>query len=114
MDSATKLSNNFVNFASTQSTNYVVIEDKINNVFGIQYHPEVTDTTYGKKVYRNFIRLCDIKVKKKRIIENQLKQIQSNIQKDIPLNETVLIAVSGGVDSTLIFISSLRCSILKI
>jgi GMP synthase (glutamine-hydrolysing) len=56
MDVATKLTDNFVNYTSTQTTKYVLIEDKVNNVFAVQYHPEVTDTKYGKRLYRNFVR----------------------------------------------------------
>ncbi len=87
----------FVKIASTKSVNIAGIEDTNRKIYGIQFHPEVTHTTGGTQILKNFLfeisgakRDWDIKEVKDHII----KSIKSKIK-----NEKIIMAVSGGVDS---------------
>ena len=70
-----------------------------NNIYGVQFHPEVTHTEQGKLIFKNF--LFDIAGCKR---DWDPKKILMQIQEDIihtTKNKNVLCAVSGGVDSTI-------------
>ena len=61
-DQVVKLPKNFICIASSKSSKLSMIENKKNNFFGIQFHPEVTHTDKGKIILKNFIFLvCKIK-----------------------------------------------------
>lgn len=71
---------------------------KLRNIYGLQFHPEVHHTQYGKKIIDNFItQVCRAKKKwsMSKFIDEQVDKIQSTVGR-----EKVLCAVSGGVDST--------------
>ncbi|MDO8742974.1 MAG: glutamine-hydrolyzing GMP synthase [Candidatus Azambacteria bacterium] len=68
-----------------------------NQIFGIQFHPEVTHTTHGLKILKNFIYdICREKQSWK--ISDIKKRLITEIKKEV-MKEPVLIGVSGGVDS---------------
>lgn len=109
MDVATQVPNNFVTYGYTTITKHAVIEDHTNNVFGVQYHPEVKDTKSGKRMYRNFLSYSGCKFNKKENLLNQLIEMRGEILSNVEEDEVVLIAVSGGVDSSVLceFVSSI-------
>ena len=97
-DCITKLPKNFKTLASSKSSKYAIIENKKKNIFGIQFHPEVSHTNKGNILLKNFvIKICKSRANwkvtnfKKSIIENI--KIQTNYEK-------TLCALSGGVDSS--------------
>lgn len=66
-------------------------------LFGIQFHPEVTHTKQGKAILTNFVcGICKCKADwtSKNIIEESVAQIKAQVGDD-----EVLVALSGGVDS---------------
>ncbi len=72
-------------------------EDKAP-VYGIQFHPEVTHTLDGKNILKNFlvdIAGCACNWTPSAFIENTVDELKAKIG-----NEKVLMALSGGVDST--------------
>lgn len=109
MDVATEVPNNFTTFGYTTITTHAVIEDHERNIFAVQFHPEVKDTKNGKRMYRNFLSHCGCKFNKKENILNQLTDMKQQILSEVKDDEIVLIAVSGGVDSSVLchFISSI-------
>ena len=109
MDVATEVPNNFETYGYTTVTTHAVIEDHLNNIFAVQYHPEVKDTKSGKRMYRNFLSHSGCKFNKKENVLNQLTEMKMNIVSDVKEDEVVLIAVSGGVDSSVLseFVSSI-------
>ena len=66
-DQVSKLPKNFKVIASSQNSKFAIIENKLKNFYGVQFHPEVTHTENGKKIISNFIFLI-CKIKKKLVI----------------------------------------------
>ena len=99
-DKVTKAPNNFrITGKSTNSSiSSFSLEDK--NIYALQFHPEVTNTQYGKNIIKSFIiDICKCKKEwtTKNIINEKVRQI-----KNIVKNEKVLLGLSGGVDSTVV------------
>ncbi|XOU94620.1 MAG: glutamine-hydrolyzing GMP synthase [Candidatus Kerfeldbacteria bacterium] len=96
-DKVSKLPAGFRALASSDNCKYVAISNEKKNIFGLQFHPEVSHTKNGKKILGNFIKLT--KAKKtwsmKDFIDNKITEIKDQIGKD-----KVVCALSGGVDSS--------------
>ena len=66
--------------------------------YGFQFHPEVTESTHGMDLLRQFaVEIChaNLSWSMENIIEEEITRIQNQVQ-----NQTVLLGLSGGVDST--------------
>jgi GMP synthase (glutamine-hydrolysing) len=97
-DSVKKLPDGFK--VTSLSQNHIIssIENKNLNTYGLQFHPEVNHTEEGKRILKNFLfGICGIKnlFKSSSFIENKIQEIKSEVG-----NEKVLLALSGGVDSS--------------
>ena len=94
---ATKiLPDNFESIATTENSPYAAIRS--NNLFGVQFHPEVTHTKDGGKILSNFIyEICGCKGlwTMDSFVDNTIDKIKAQVGKD-----SVLCALSGGVDSS--------------
>ncbi|MGE4596324.1 MAG: glutamine-hydrolyzing GMP synthase [Thaumarchaeota archaeon] len=94
---ATKiLPDNFESIATTENSPYAAIRS--NNLFGVQFHPEVTHTKDGRKILSNFIyEICGCKGlwTMDSFVDNAIDKIKTQVGKD-----SVLCALSGGVDSS--------------
>lgn len=66
--------------------------------WGLQFHPEVEHTDYGMPIFENFLRFC--KITPDLIASDPLDELREKAAKTIPPEATVLIAYSGGVDSS--------------
>ncbi len=97
-DAVIKIPKSFKRIASTKNSFNTVIEDSKKKIYGIQFHPEVTHTTNGKVLLKNFIFLI-CKIKKNWKISNQKNIIINSIKEKVE-NKKVLCAISGGVDSS--------------
>ena len=61
-DRITKLPDGFIATASTKDCPIAAMENKDKNLYGVQFHPEVTHTLKGKKIIRNFLyNICNAK-----------------------------------------------------
>ncbi len=99
-DAVSKLPIGFTTVASTKDSKLTIIENTQKKIYGVQFHPEVTHTENGKKIFKNFIfSICKaqkswhIQSEKMRII----KEIKNTVKKD-----KVICALSGGVDSSVV------------
>ncbi len=99
-DAVTKLPKGFKIIASTKESRLTIIENSQNNIYGIQFHPEVTHTENGKQIFKNFLfSIC--KIKKQWRINSEKTRLINEIR-NIVKNEKVICALSGGVDSSVV------------
>ena len=99
-DQVSKLPNGFKVVASTKNSKLTIIENSKNNFYGVQFHPEVTHTSKGKILFRNFLFLI-CKVKKNWSAKDQKLKLVKEI-KDQVGNNKVICGLSGGVDSSVV------------
>ncbi len=66
--------------------------------YGVQFHPEVHHTPNGKIILENFARICE--AEKKKDMQDFITDQVWRIRNTVGPNEHVLMAVSGGIDST--------------
>lgn len=52
------LPNGFRITASSPSCEIQGMENEVGTRFGLQFHPEVNDSEYGREMFENFIRVC--------------------------------------------------------
>ena len=88
----------FKTIGSTKNAKIAAFENPEKKIFGIQFHPEVTHTPNGTQVLINFL-FNIAKAKKDWNISEVTASIIQNFKAQIGTDK-VLMAVSGGVDST--------------
>ncbi|MEM6737182.1 MAG: glutamine-hydrolyzing GMP synthase [Bacteroidota bacterium] len=97
-DTITNLPDDFKLIANTASIPVAAFKVENSDVYGIQFHPEVTHTTQGKTILRNFVvHICnasqdwtpDI------FVEETITSLKNKLGKD-----RVVMGLSGGVDSS--------------
>ena len=99
-DQVIKLPKNFRSLGSSKNSKLCIIENKINNFYGIQFHPEVTHTKKGNIILKNFIfSIC--KVKKNWLSKHQKQKLINDVKNQVG-NSKVICALSGGVDSSVV------------
>ncbi|MCQ2449680.1 MAG: glutamine-hydrolyzing GMP synthase, partial [Clostridia bacterium] len=72
--------------------------DAKRKLYGVQFHPEVTHTVYGKQMLNNFIfKVCECNAdwKMEDFIERSVERYREELK-----GKRVLLALSGGVDSS--------------
>ena len=91
--------NNFQVTSKNKDNNIVSFESKENNLYGLLFHPEVYHTEKGLDIFNNFLFGIS-KVKKdwnpKKFVDDTISSAKEKINKD-----KVILAISGGIDSTL-------------
>ena len=99
-DCINKLPNDFRVVAKTDQAFYAVIEHKNKEIYGIQFHPEVSHTEDGMKIldaFLNKIAGCRKDWKMSSFIDEEVEKIRAKVGK-----EKVILGLSGGVDSTVV------------
>ena len=99
-DQVSKMPKGFNVVGSTKNSKLTIIENPKNNVYGVQFHPEVTHTPKGKTLLRNFVFLI-CKIKKNWSSKDQKLKLIKEI-KDQVGNNKVICGLSGGVDSSVV------------
>ncbi len=97
-DSVEKLPPNFVKIAESEMGVIAGIRSKDGKVYGLQFHPEVSQTIDGMEMIKNFVLgLCKAKPtwKMEDYALSKIEEIKEKVG-----NSKVIAAVSGGVDST--------------
>ena len=99
-DQVSKLPKNFNVIASSQYSKFAIIENKLKNYYGVQFHPEVTHTENGKKLIQNFVfSIC--KIKRNWSSNDQKIKLIKEVRQQVGKNK-VICALSGGVDSSVV------------
>ena len=96
-DHVTEIPGNFRVTARTDGA-LNALEDLSGRIFGVQFHPEVAHTAYGKLILRNFLYgVCKLAGdwSPKAIISEQINKIRDTVE-----GGRVICGLSGGVDST--------------
>ena len=57
-DEVKKLPQDFSILASSKTCEIQAFSHKTKPIFGTQFHPEVENTQFGKKIFENFIEIC--------------------------------------------------------
>lgn len=84
--------------ASTPSVKIGAFQVQDTNIYGIQFHPEVTHTLEGKNLLRNFvIHICNCK--QDWTPEQFVDSVVTDLKKKLG-SDKVVMALSGGVDSS--------------
>lgn len=97
-DTITSVPENFQITASTSSVKIAAYKVQHQKIYGIQFHPEVTHTLEGKNLLRNFVvHICGCKQgwTPDQFVETTVADLKKKLGQD-----KVVMALSGGVDST--------------
>lgn len=97
-DFVAKLPANFEVLAKTDICPIAAFANEEKKLYGVQFHPEVVHTLEGNKILKNFVfGIC--KAKATWNITNLVGSLIRKIKDEVKDNE-VIMAVSGGIDST--------------
>jgi GMP synthase (glutamine-hydrolysing) len=90
----------FVVNSSTESAPIAAMSDESRNYYGLQFHPEVTHTRQGQRIYERFVLdicCCDNRWTTGNIIHDAIDHARV-----LCGNDEVLLGLSGGVDSSVV------------
>mgnify|MGYP001476871149 CR=1 FL=1 len=98
-DKVKKIPQGFTLIGESTNSKVAALQNNSLNIYGIQFHPEVTHTSIGKKILKNFIKICDCKKSwtPKNICKDMILKTKNNVG-----NDRVILALSGGVDSSVV------------
>lgn len=88
----------FTSVAKTIGLPVAAMENQALKLFGIQFHPEVTHTQFGNALLLNFLHLCAMNLDWN--AGNFIKEKVEDIRKQVGPDGTVVLGLSGGVDSS--------------
>ena len=98
-DKVESLPNSYNITAVSNNSPIAAYENISKKYFGLQFHPEVTHTEGGITIIKNFIEICGIE--QNWSSDDILQQINTLVETEVKDGE-VLLALSGGVDSTVL------------
>ena len=99
-DKVVKMPQGFELMASTPSCPIAGMYNAEKKFFGVQFHPEVTHTLQGMRIYEHFvIELCGCEKlwTPENIIEDSIAKVREQVG-----DSKVLLGLSGGVDSSVV------------
>ncbi|BFM11153.1 glutamine-hydrolyzing GMP synthase [Simiduia litorea] len=99
-DKVTSMPANFTLMASTPSCPIAGMYCEEKDFFGVQFHPEVTHTLQGRRIFEHFVlELCGCKAlwTPANIVEDAINRVREQVGSD-----NVLLGLSGGVDSSVV------------
>jgi GMP synthase (glutamine-hydrolysing) len=99
-DKVTKLPEGFKVAGETSNAPIAAMADESRNLYGVQFHPEVTHTKQGMRILDRFVvGICnaDTTWTPNHIIEEIVQKIRTQVGSD-----KVLLGLSGGVDSSVV------------
>ena len=93
-----RLAEGFRVCASSENCRHAAVENVARRLYGVQFHPEVLHTVFGKKIMENFLyHICGLHVSwtMASYVDTAVEECRQKIGKG-----RVLLALSGGVDSS--------------
>ncbi|MSR87065.1 glutamine-hydrolyzing GMP synthase [Candidatus Peribacteria bacterium] len=98
-DEVSALPKGFVTTASSKVCQFAAMADESRNIYGVQFHIEVTHTEHGMDILKKFVGIC---APAPWGITSYADQVGAEIKKEVG-DRKVFMLVSGGVDSTVAF-----------
>lgn len=92
----------------SENGNIAAFQNLNKRIYGLQFHPEVWHSTYGKEILKNFlfeVCKCEPIWTPQNFIDNAIRQI-----KEVVKDGLIVGALSGGVDSTVAAILAARAT----
>lgn len=99
-DKVSEMPAGFELMASTDSCPIAGMYNAEKNFFGVQFHPEVTHTLQGKRIFEHFVlelSQCEPLWTPANIVEDAIETVRKQVGSD-----KVLLGLSGGVDSSVV------------
>jgi GMP synthase (glutamine-hydrolysing) len=99
-DSVTELPPGFVRTGLSKDASCAAMTDESRHFYGVQFHPEVTQTLQGGRILSRFVlEICGAKAlwNPGSIIADSIAKVQAQVGKD-----HVVLGLSGGVDSSVV------------
>jgi len=99
-DQVVALPSGFKTIASTGDVPIAGMADEARRYYALQFHPEVTHTKQGTRIYQRFLREicgCEASWNAGNIIEDAIARVRAQVGKG-----RVLLGLSGGVDSSVV------------
>ncbi|MDX1618159.1 MAG: glutamine-hydrolyzing GMP synthase [Balneolaceae bacterium] len=99
-DHIRELPSDYTIIGHTENARVAAVRHDDKPIYGVQFHPEVVHTVYGKKILENFaFGICGLTGSwtAESFIESTVREIRDQVGDD-----RVLCALSGGVDSTVV------------
>jgi GMP synthase (glutamine-hydrolysing) len=99
-DRVTALPPGFKNIASTSDVPNAGMADETRKLYALQFHPEVTHTKQGARIYSRFVHEicgCGLNWNPGNIIGDAIVQVRAQVGQS-----KVLLGLSGGVDSSVV------------
>jgi GMP synthase (glutamine-hydrolysing) len=98
-DLVKKLPSGFKYLGHTPDIKAAAVADLDQNIYGVQFHPEVQHTEFGLDILQNFVtKICGLKIKGKKLdVAKVVKQVKEQLS---GTQGNIVAAVSGGVDSS--------------
>jgi GMP synthase (glutamine-hydrolysing) len=96
-DHVLEVSEEFVVLAATENSPAVAVRHRSRPIFGLQFHPEVTHTQFGRTIFRNFLENicgCARSWNMGNFAQRAIAEIRQRVGTD-----RVICGLSGGVDS---------------
>ncbi len=97
-DSVTQMPNGFEVMAHTENTPCAAIANSEKKMYGVQFHPEVVHSIGGMALIRNFVyNICECEPTwtTEAFVEEAIREVKARVG-----DKKVLLALSGGVDSS--------------
>lgn len=99
-DRVSALPEGFKVLAASSGAPFAVVADESRRIYGVQFHPEVTHTDQGNALLEHFV--CDVAQCEKTWDMKSFLTVQIEAIKKQVGDKTVLCAISGGVDSSVV------------
>ncbi len=99
-DRVEEIPEGFEAIACTDNAPYAAMADEKRHFYGVQFHPEVTHTHQGQRIFEHFVcELCECEPlwTPEQIAEDLIEHIRADVGDD-----RVILALSGGVDSAVV------------
>jgi GMP synthase (glutamine-hydrolysing) len=103
-DSVEKLPDCFEVLGATDDCAVAAMVHPSKNIYGVQFHPEVTHSEFGQRILENFIRrVCRSDSSWRPSSAETIDAIKADIRTNVGPAKKVLFFVSGGVDSSVAY-----------